>query len=209
MLTTTTSFSTAFTVVHFHQVSPPRIEHYKQYPWFRNKLKLLQDITFAYWKAKHTPELPNRSPRQDPDAWEAVDPYFLEQMKLEKKGWQSFSISEYSRNELARIRRWLKKREPFTFIMDEHPDCDIYAFVGCVETLCTSATVHPSLVDDFADFLYKMSFERPCLLITKELTKEMKDLLPTNRHILAGTDATAVSFSRTPNYQRLADLCSM
>lgn len=206
--TSTTTTATTWTVVHYHQVSPPRVTSYKNYPWFYDKLHLLRNITFHFHRCRHDPPLPNDPPHKDPEAWEEVDPYFLDEMKLEKKGWQSFSIAEYSRNEFARLKRWCARRPNLTYIKtDEHPDCDIFAFVGPTPTLCTVITVHPSLVDDIEKFMRKLQWERPCLILTtKHITKEIRKLLPPNTFFMEGADATAISFALTPNYSKLVDL---
>jgi hypothetical protein len=128
-------------------------------------------------------------------------------MILEKKGWISVSISEYSRNEYRRIKHWLERRAPKTFMMEEHPDADVYPMIGPCEFRCWGVTVHPSLIEEFEAFLTPMRYERPCSLVTtKPLTKEVKALFPRNHMMRKGLDGTAISFALTPNYQTLIEI---
>lgn len=168
-----------------------RVRDYHQYFWFHDPLFLADSMGLHWHKCKHDP-----LPRRGTEAWEEVDHYFLEEMKLEKKGWQSFSLADYSPFELAAIREWVSARPKTAWMAQETPGQDVYALIGTVNFKTTCVVVQPQLITEFDDFMGR--FSRPCLLVTNKDFREVIPLLPENHRIVEGWDATAVSFDFVP-----------
>lgn len=178
---------------------------YTHYSWFSDRLKMMDGISLSFWKCKYEPALPKRWPRVSKEDKEAVDPYFLPQMVLEAKGWQSFCVASYSDHELMLISQWRDQHDGF--LMPEWHDTDVIAITGQSPTRSFGVTVPPKLAEPFAAFLDGLRWNRPCFIVTKEkISKKILALLPENHLIVKGDCATAISMERNPKYQMLVDI---
>jgi hypothetical protein len=179
----------------------------RHYHWFYNKLKLLDHMEFSYHETS-----PIGVPRTK-DERECYDYHFINEARLEERGWRSVSLNLYSPYEMGVIAEWCaqKGKKKVYLAVENDDDDEIYALVGQAITRCRGVTAHPDVFDELLALLASMP-ERPCLAVFEgctELPQEVVDILKgKNAHIVVGQYGVAVSFEiiSEADYDRIIEL---